>query len=113
MDGEQNGSQENPQEGAENQPSAQTSELDGNSGNTGNDYEKQIADRDAKIASLEAQIAEAAKTAEEKRRAEAEAVKAAEAKLRAGSGQKTDSGFTEQTSPILEWGGAAVMEEED
>ena len=33
-------------------------------GNFGTDYEKQIADRDEKIASLEAQVAEAAKNAE-------------------------------------------------
>ena len=48
---------------------------------------------------------------EKRRKAEAEAVKAAEASLKSG---KTASagGFAEQTSPILEWGGKAVTEEE-
>ena len=49
-------------------------------------------------------------TAAERRRAEAEAVKAAEASLK--SGGTTAGGFAEQTSPILEWGGKAVTEEE-
>ena len=50
-------------------------------------------------------------TAAERRRAEAEAVKAAEASLKSG-GTTTAGGFAEQTSPILEWGGKAVTEEE-
>ena len=49
-------------------------------------------------------------TAAERRRAKAEAVKAAEASLK--SGGTTAGGFAEQTSPILEWGGKAVTEEE-
>ena len=66
MDGETNGSQETPQ-GQEGNQASQVPEVngtDGNSGNSGNDFEKQIAERDSKIATLEAQIAEAAKTAE-------------------------------------------------
>ena len=66
MDGDPNGSQETPQ-GQEGSPSPQVPEVngtDGNTGNTGNDFEKQIAERDSKIAALEAQIAEATKTAE-------------------------------------------------
>ena len=72
MDGDPNGSQETAQE---EQQEAQVPEVNGN---TGNDYEKQIADRDAKIASLEAQIAEAAKNAEtaESLRSEIAALKA-------------------------------------
>ncbi len=50
-------------------------------------------------------------TAAERRRAEAEAVKAAEASLKAG-GTSAAGSFAEQTSPILEWGGKAVTEEE-
>ena len=68
MDGETNGSQETTQ-GAEDQAQEQqqedtqgTQEVTGN--NTGTDWEKQIADRDARIAELEGQVAEAAKNAE-------------------------------------------------
>ncbi|MDO4798258.1 MAG: hypothetical protein Q4A01_09620, partial [Coriobacteriales bacterium] len=67
MDGEQNGSQETSQ-GAENQ--AQEQQQEGTqaqqevTGNAGTDWEKQIADRDARIAELEGQVAEAAKNAE-------------------------------------------------
>ena len=50
-------------------------------------------------------------TAAERRKAEAEAVKAAEASLKSGKAASA-GGFAEQTSPILEWGGKAVMEEE-
>lgn len=50
----------------------------GTSGSAGTDYEKAIAERDEKITALEAQVAEAAKTAEaaEKLRGEAAEVKA-------------------------------------
>ena len=51
------------------------------------------------------------KTPAERRKAEAEAVKAAEASLKSG-GTTSAGGFAEQTSPILEWGGKAVTEEE-
>ena len=71
MDGETNGSQAAMQ-GAENQAQQQSQEQQetqqqsrsqvGNANTP--DYEKQIADRDEKIASLEAQVAEAAKNAE-------------------------------------------------
>ena len=50
-------------------------------------------------------------TAAERRKAEAEAVKAAEASLKSGEAASA-GGFAEQTSPILEWGGKAVMDEE-
>jgi 5-bromo-4-chloroindolyl phosphate hydrolysis protein/Arc/MetJ-type ribon-helix-helix transcriptional regulator len=50
-------------------------------------------------------------TAAERRRAEAEAVKAAEASLKSGW-TTAAGGFAEQTSPILEWGGKAVTEEQ-
>ena len=70
MDGETNGSQEATQ-GAENQAQQQGQEQQetqqGQSqvgGTNTPDYEKQIAERDEKIASLEAQVAEAAKNAE-------------------------------------------------
>lgn len=69
MDGETNGSQEATQ-GAENQAQQQVQEQQetqrGQSqvGGEASDYEKQIAERDEKIASLEAQVAEAAKNAE-------------------------------------------------
>lgn len=68
MDGETNGSQEatqgaqdaSQQQGQEQQETQQGhSQVDNSS-----DYEKQIAERDEKIASLEAQVAEAAKNAE-------------------------------------------------
>ena len=84
MDGETNGNQEATQ-GAEAQAQEQqqegtsgTQEVTGNGGCTGTDYEKQIAERDEKIAALEAQVAEAAKTAEaaERLRGEVAEVKA-------------------------------------
>ena len=68
MDGETNGGQEatqgtqdtSQQQGQEQQETQQSqSQVDNAS-----DYEKQIAERDEKIASLEAQVAEAAKNAE-------------------------------------------------
>ena len=82
MDGETNGSQEATQ-GAENQ-AQQSQQQEGTqgqqevTGNTGTDWERQIADRDARIAVLEGQVAEAAKTAEaaEKLRGEVAEVKA-------------------------------------
>ncbi len=67
MDGETNGSQEATQ-GAENQAQQQGQEQQetqqSQSQIDASNYEKQIAERDEKIASLEAQVAEAAKTAE-------------------------------------------------
>ena len=70
MDGETNGSQEATQ-GQEAKAQEQQQEgtqgtqevTDGNGVGNGTDYEKQIAERDEKIASLEAQVAEAAKNA--------------------------------------------------
>ena len=68
MDGETNGGQEatqgaqdaSQQQGQEQQETQQgQSQVDNSS-----DYEKQIAERDEKIASLEAQVAEAARSAE-------------------------------------------------
>ncbi len=67
MDGETNGSQETTQS-AENQ--AQEQQQEGTqgtqevTGNSDTDWEKQIADRDARIAELEGQVAEAARNAE-------------------------------------------------
>ena len=68
MDGETNGSQQTPQTepqatpgGQEGQQQAQASQQEVGGGT---DYEKAIAERDEKIASLEAQVAEAAKNAE-------------------------------------------------
>ncbi|TGY74746.1 hypothetical protein E5332_01955 [Enterorhabdus sp. NM05_H27] len=58
-----NGSQEATQ-GAENAAQQQGQEQQGQSQVEAPDYEKQIAERDEKIASLEAQVAEAAKSAE-------------------------------------------------
>lgn len=59
MDGEANGGQKATQ-GAQDQTQQQgRSQVDSTS-----DYEKQIAERDEKIASLEAQVAEAAKNGE-------------------------------------------------
>lgn len=70
MDGETNGGQEATQ-GAQDQAQQQGQEhqetqQQGQSqvGGDASDYEKQIAERDEKIASLEAQVAEAAKNAE-------------------------------------------------
>ena len=69
MDGETNGSQQTPQA----QPQATTGGQEGQQqtqasqqglGAPTPDYEKQIAERDEKIASLEIQVAEAAKNAE-------------------------------------------------
>lgn len=81
MDGETNGSQEATQ-GAQDQAQEQQQEgtqgVQEVGGNAGTDYEKQIAERDARIAELEGQVAEAAKTAEaaEKLRGEVAEVKA-------------------------------------
>ena len=69
MDGETNGSQEAPQ-GAQDQAQQQgqeqqeTQQAQSQVGGGATDYERQIAERDEKIASLEAQVAEAAKNAE-------------------------------------------------
>ena len=70
MDGETNGGQEATQ-GSENasqqqDQGQQETQQQGQSqiGGSETDYEKQIAERDEKIASLEAQVAEAAKNAE-------------------------------------------------
>ena len=67
MDGETNGSQEATQ-GAQDQAQQQGQEKretqQGQSQVEATDYEKQIAERDEKIASLEAQVADAAKNAE-------------------------------------------------
>ena len=68
MDGETNGGQEASQ-GAQDQAQQQDQEQQetqqqGQSQIDASDYEKQIAERDAQIASLEAQVAEAAKNAE-------------------------------------------------
>ena len=78
MDGDPNGSQKATQEERQETQVSQVDGNNGNTGNSGNDYEKQIAERDSKIASLEAQIAEAAKTAEaaETLRSEIAALKA-------------------------------------
>lgn len=71
MDGEQNGTQEGTQaqEGQGQQAQrAASQQVDGGNGNgdaPAPDYERQIAERDEKIASLEAQIADAAKSAEQ------------------------------------------------
>ena len=62
MDGETNGGQEATQ-GAQEQ-AQQQGQQEVTGGNYGTDYKKQIAERDEKIASLEAQVAEAAKNAE-------------------------------------------------
>lgn len=70
MDGETNGSQEatqgaesaSQQQGQEQQETQQQGQSQ--VGGDAPDYEKQIAERDEKIASLEAQVAEAAKNAE-------------------------------------------------
>ena len=70
MDGETNGSQEatqgaqdQTQQQGQEQQETQQAQREVTSGNAP-DYEKQIAERDEKIASLEAQVAEAAKNAE-------------------------------------------------
>ncbi len=66
MDGETNGSQQEAQgtQGQESQQQETQGQQEVTGGNTAPDYEKQIAERDEKIASLEAQVAEAAKNAE-------------------------------------------------
>ena len=70
MDGETNGGQEatqGAQDTSQQQGQAQQETQQGQQEVTGGnapDYEKQIAERDEKIASLEAQVAEAAKNAE-------------------------------------------------
>lgn len=69
MDGETNGGQEatqGAQDQAQQQGQEQQETQQGQSqvGGSETDYEKQIAERDEKIASLEAQVAEAAKSAE-------------------------------------------------
>ncbi len=72
MDGKQNGSQETTQS-AESQ-AQQEQQQEGTQAqrevtdNSGTGWEKQIADRDARIAELEGQVAEAAKTTEAVRR---------------------------------------------
>lgn len=81
MDGEANGSQESTQ-GAQEEvqqqaQSQQVASMQVDGGNeAGNapapDYERQIAERDEKIASLEAQIAEASKSAEQAEKLSAE-----------------------------------------
>ena len=69
MDGETNGGQEATQ-GAQDasqqqgQGQQETQRVRSQVGGSETDYEKQIAERDEKIASLEAQVAEAAKNAE-------------------------------------------------
>ena len=70
MDGETNGSQEatqgtqdaSQQQGQEQQETQQQGQSQ--VGGSETDYEKQIAERDEKIASLEAQVAEAVRNAE-------------------------------------------------
>ena len=69
MDGETNGSQEatqGAQDASQQQGQEQQETQQGQSqvGGEASDYEKQITERDEKIASLEAQVAEAAKNAE-------------------------------------------------
>jgi len=69
MDGETNGGQEatqGAQDASQQQGQEQQETQQGQSqvGGDASDYEKQIAERDEKIASLEAQVAEAAKNAE-------------------------------------------------
>ena len=67
MEGEKtSGTQETPQgqEGNQAPQAPEVNGVDGNSSNVSADFEKQIAERDTKIAALEALIAEAAKTAE-------------------------------------------------
>lgn len=66
MDGETNGGQEatqGAQDASQQQGQGQQGQQEVTGGNAP-DYERQIAERDEKIASLEAQVAEAAKNAE-------------------------------------------------
>ena len=84
MDGEQNGSRETTQGAGQAQQGQEQQETQGQQqqqevgGNAGTDFEKQIVERDARIAELKGQVAEAAKTAEaaEKLRSEVAEVKA-------------------------------------
>ena len=67
MDGETNGSQEatqGAQDQAQQEQQQEGAQAQQEAGASGTDYEKAIAERDEKIASLEAQVAEAAKNAE-------------------------------------------------
>ena len=71
MDGETNGckeatqgAQDASQQQGQEQQETQQGQQEVTGGNYGTDYKKQIAERDEKIASLEAQVAEAAKNAE-------------------------------------------------
>ena len=66
MDGETNGSQQEAQgtQGQEGQQQETQGQQEVTGSCSGIGYEKQIAERDEKIASLEAQVAEAAKSAE-------------------------------------------------
>ena len=66
MDGETNGSQQEAQgrQGQKGQQQEAQGQQEVTGGNSSPDYEKQIAERDEKIASPEAQVAEAAKNAE-------------------------------------------------
>ena len=70
MDGEQNGNQEatqgaeNPQDQGQNQQETQQQGRQQVEGGSAPDFERQIAERDERIAALEAQVAEAAKNAE-------------------------------------------------
>jgi hypothetical protein len=68
MDGEQDGSQEATQgsqdQAQEQQQQEGTQGVQEVGGNAGTDFEKQIAERDARIAELEGQVAEAAGNAE-------------------------------------------------
>ena len=92
MDGETNGSQEATQ-GAQDQAQQQgqgqqETQQQGQSQVETPDYERQIAERDEKIASLEAQVAEAAKNAET-----AEQLRGEIAELKAqGESDRIDSG---------------------
>ena len=66
MDSETNGSQQEAQgtQGQEGQQQETQGQQEVTGSSSGIDYEKQIVERDEKIASLEAQVAEAAKNAE-------------------------------------------------
>ena len=66
MDGETDGSQEatqGAQDQAQQEQQQEGAQAQQEAGASGTDYEKAIAERDEKIASLEAQVAEAAKNA--------------------------------------------------
>ncbi len=67
MDGEANGTQEaqgGTQVQAQDEQKTSQQVDEGKGGNAGPDYERQISERDERIAALEAQVAEAAKNAE-------------------------------------------------